>query len=274
MLASEPPGSDVTVDGQALGTTPLTARLAAGTHTVAFRFHDVTRSMQLTVPGGGRVEGRLDWSRKPTGGLHVTSTPTGAHVLVDGEDRGTTPLSIGDLVTGSHTIVVRSTEGAVQRSVTIEQGKIAEVDESIFAGWVKVFSPFEVTVAENGHVLTLDDRSELMLSAGRHELEFTNRRLGYDEIQPVDVQPGGQATLSLVPQPSKITVNASVPSEVWIDGSLAGQTPLVDHPITLGTREVIVKSGTGDQRRFMLTVTVQPLSLTVDFSKPASPGGP
>jgi len=168
--------------------------------------------------------------------------------------------------------VMAGSEGTVQRSVTISENHTTQIDESIFAGWVKVFSPFEVTAAEGGHPLQLDDTGQVMLPAGTHELLFENRRLGYQEVRQVDVQPGGQATISLEPPPSSLTVSASEPAEVWIDGSPAGQTPLVNQAVNLGTRNVVVKNAAGQQRQFVLTVTVKPLVLTVDFSKP--PAGP
>ncbi|MGE5246228.1 MAG: PEGA domain-containing protein [Betaproteobacteria bacterium] len=269
VIESLPAGSQVAVDGQPAGLTPLTTTLTAGTHTVEFRFRGAVRSVQVTVPGGGRVSELFDWTRKPTGGLSVTTTPAGARVLVDGEPRGVAPITIPDLVVGTHTVLLESSEGAVRRTVTITEGKTADVTESIVAGWMKVFSPFEVTIAEGNRALRLDDSGQVMLPAGQHDIRFENRQLGYREVRHVAIQPGQPTTLSLVPPQSKLTVQASVPSEVWIDGTAVGQTPLVDQPVDLGTREVVVKDTAGDQRTFTITVTTKPTTLNVDFSSPS-----
>ena len=86
----------------------------------------------------------------------------------------------------------------------------------------------------------------------------------------MDVQPGGATSLSVVPPRSALTVIATAPAEVWLDRVRVGQTPLVQLPVDLGTREVVVKSAAGDERRFTVTVTVQPATFNIDFSKPMS----
>lgn len=60
---------------------------------------------------------------KTVGQLHITSSPTGAHVVIDGADSGVTPLDVA-LAPGAHVVTV-SADGHVDdaRSVTIVQGK-------------------------------------------------------------------------------------------------------------------------------------------------------
>ncbi len=270
VLESLPSGSEVTVDGRAVGTTPLTTTLAAGVHTVLFHLRDTERSVQVTVPDGGRVSQLFDWTRKPTGALQVTTTPAGARVLVDGEPRGVTPTMIADLIVGSHNVVLESGEGTLRRSVVVKEGETAQLTEAIVPGWVKVFTPFDLTIFDGDRPLRPDDSGQVMLPAGTYHLRFENRRLGYRDVRQVVVQPGQQTTLSIVPPRSPLTVNASVASEVWVDGTLVGQTPLVNQPVDLGSRDVVVKSEAGDERRFTITVTARPTTLTVDFSSPGA----
>ncbi len=66
------------------------------------------------------VAASLDEARPKTGTLAVVSTPSGATVLVDGEQAGTTPLEL-ELLVGSHDIVVR----APGREETSEQAGIS-----------------------------------------------------------------------------------------------------------------------------------------------------
>ena len=44
--------------------------------------------------------------------------------------------------------------------------------------------------------------------------------------------------------------------------------PLADQPVSLGTHNVVVKTATGETRRFGTTVTAEPVRIEVDFSKP------
>jgi hypothetical protein len=46
---------------------------------------------------------------KGSGRLQVESSPTGAHVLIDGRDRGVTPLTVDGLAIGTHKVVIRGT---------------------------------------------------------------------------------------------------------------------------------------------------------------------
>ena len=268
VLESVPAGSQVIIDGHLAGTTPVTTELPAGPHTVEFRNGKSSRTMEVVVVARDRVVERMDWTAKPTGSLQVDSDPTGARVVVDGELRGTTPLKLDGLAVGTHGVTLESPNGTVRRSVTIAAGETAQVTELIFTGSLKVFSPFEVQMSERNQPIQLDDRGQVMLPPGSHELRFQNRDLGYDEIRRVEIKPAATAALSLVPPPTTISVTATERAEVWVDGKRVGETPLTDVSVSLGTREIIVKTAAGGQRRFVVTATVKPVQLDVDFSKP------
>ncbi len=206
--------------------------------------------------------------RKPTGVMFVTSDPVGARVLVDGRPRGVTPITVTDLTPGEHALVLDSPSGSVRRSVTIVANETAQVAESIFAGWVSVLSPFDVAIAEGTRAIQLDDRHQAMLRPGTHELHVENRALGYEEVREVFVKPGEITALSIAPQRSTISVTATAPASVWVDGSRVGETPITELPLDLGTHDVVVRHADSDERRFAVTATMKPILLNADFSKP------
>ena len=203
-----------------------------------------------------------------TGQLTAKSEPAGARVLVDGRERGVTPLTIEDVPFGSHTVVIKSDKGSVQRTVKIAADRDAVVSESIFAGWLTVFAPFEVQITEGTSAVRLDESGKVLLSAGPHDLRFENRDVGYRESRRVEILPGETTSLSLVASPSTLTVTASAPAVVLIDGQQVGETPLTNHPISLGTRDIVVRGADGTERRFTRRVTAAPVQIDVDFSKP------
>jgi hypothetical protein len=203
-----------------------------------------------------------------TGQLIAQSEPAGATVLVDGKARGVTPLTLDDMSFGSHTVVIQSDKGSVRRTVKIAADRDAVVSESIFAGWLSVFAPFDVRISEGGRAIQLDESGKVLLPPGPHDLRFENGDLGYRETRHVEVQPGQTTSLSLVTSPSTLTVTASAPAVVVIDGQPVGETPLTNHPIALGTRDIVVKGADGSERRFTRRVTVAPVRIDVDFSKP------
>jgi len=205
--------------------------------------------------------------RRPTGGLRVSSTPT-AQVFVDGKARGETPVTMSDLSVGRHTVELKSSAGNVERTVTIAADKTVDMEESIFSGWVAVYSPFDLTVTEGGRALLMDDRHQIMLSPGRHVLRLVNRTLAYDAVRQVDLAPGEVTTLTVTPPPSTITVTATEAAEVWVDGVRIGETPVNAVSVPLGTHDVVVKRAAGGERKSTVTVTVKPFTLYVDFSRP------
>ena len=199
------------------------------------------------------------------GGLRVATTPPGADVLVDGKSRGVTPLSLTDLSPGRHEVEMKGDAGTVRRTITIAANETASIDEAIFSGWITVYSPFDVTLVENGKVLRADERNQIMLPAGNHELRLTNRALGYDAVKQVEVKPGASTVLQVMPEPSPLTVTATEPAEVWIDGARIGDTPVNAAPVSLGSHEVVVRRAAGGERRFTITIGAKPYTLNVEF---------
>jgi hypothetical protein len=202
---------------------------------------------------------------KTTGVLKVTSTPEGARVVVDGRDRGVTPLSIDDISLGAHIVSIEAKNGSVERSVMITADSVAQLDEQIFDGWVAVFSPVELVISEGGRVLRPDDHSEIMLPAGTHRLRFTNSKLAYDETKSIVIKPGERNAYTVTPPRSTVSVTSSEPAEVFLDGTKIGDTPLNAVPATIGTHDLVVKRASGSQKRMAITVTVKPFAVNVDF---------
>jgi len=226
-----------------------------------------TRESSLPAATSTKPAPAASSARKATGVLRVNSTPSGAQVLVDGKARGVTPLALDDVPTGAHAVEIVSSEGTIRRSVTIDADRPTDLTESIFSGWVAVHAPFDLSVTEGSRALRADDRGQILLPPGRHELRLVNRTLAYDQIHRVEVTPGEIARLDIPPPRSTLTVTASDPAEVFVDGARVGDTPLSDAPIDVGTREIVVKRASGGERRVTATVTMKPYTLNVDFSR-------
>jgi hypothetical protein len=151
--------------------------------------------------------------------------------------------------------------------VTIAADQTLRISESLYSGWLHVTSPIEIEVAEGGRSIRLDDQNQILLLPGSHDVRFENRALSYSEARKIEVKPGEVTRIVLAPT-SKLTVTATLPSEILVDGQRVGEAPLADHAINLGTRDIVVRSTSGDERRFTTTVTTSPVRLDVDFSSP------
>ena len=68
----------------------------------------------------------------PSGGLTITSDPTGAGVLVDGEMKGTTPLELKNVSTGNHTVgIVKDGFEPVSEDITIQGNETMTVGRTL-----------------------------------------------------------------------------------------------------------------------------------------------
>ncbi len=106
-----------------------------------------------------------------------------------------------------------------------------------------------------------------MLPPGRHTLTFSNRDLGYSAVQKVDIEAGEEVALTMDPR-GTINVNAVPWAEVFIDGERAGETPLANFDVRLGTREILFKHpGLGERRVTAIVTAAAPTVVTVDFTK-------
>lgn len=201
-----------------------------------------------------------------TGGLAIDTQPTGAKIVLDGADAGVSPLKLENLTPGRHTIVVTTDQATVRRTVRVEAGRILTLDIPVYSGWVVVFSPIPLDIASAGTTLGNTDTGRIILPPGRHVLTLTNREYGFSDTRTVEILPGEERPLNIEPK-GLVNVNAHPWAEVWIDGKKAGDTPIANLPVLLGTRTVVFKHPQYGERRITTTITSKPTALTVDLTK-------
>lgn len=112
LIRTTPPGAAVTINGQDHGRTPLAlGDMPFGTYRVEVGiegFQSVTRELEL-APDATVASAAIELPRAAApppepvvGGIAVTSRPSGARVLLDGQDVGVTPTVISDVAAGAH----------------------------------------------------------------------------------------------------------------------------------------------------------------------------
>ncbi len=201
------------------------------------------------------------------GSLSLVTQPPGARVLLDGTAAGETPLTIESVAAGRHTVTFVTAAGSVKKNVRIEAGKTTSLDVPVYSGWVAVFAPVLLDIAENGRSIGTSEGGRLMLAPGRHQLTFSNRELGYTSAQTVDIEPGEERAVNLQPT-GEVNLNAIPWAEVWIDGQKTGDTPVANLKVPLGTHEIVFKHPQFGERKVTATVRADaPTAATVDFTK-------
>lgn len=250
LVLTRPDGIQVMVDGKVVGETPYAGSVAPGKHTVQLTGRRATRKLDVDVPASAQGAAFVRWPTEiASGGVTITSVPEGAQVFVDGEDKGTAPVTVLDLTVGTHAVKVTGRRGSVETSVDIKADKTVELEVPIYSGWVSVFAPVPLDIAEGGRLLGSTETDRLMLGAGTHVLELSNVQLGYQETRTVQVVPGKVVPVSIELPSAPLFVDVEPGAEIWIDGERVGYTPAMDLRAVIGTRVVVLKrEGQPDER--------------------------
>jgi hypothetical protein len=202
-----------------------------------------------------------------TGTLAIDTQPSGAKITLDGIDVGVAPLKLDSVQPGKHVVVVTTETATIRRTVRVEAGRMISLDVPVYSGWVSVFSPIPLEVAEAGKTLGNTDTGKILLPPGRHELTLSNTEFGFSDTRTVEIQPGEERPLNVEPK-GVVNVNAHPWAEVWIDGKKAGDTPIANLAVLMGTRIFTFKHPQYGERRLTVTVTSTAAAVSVDFTKP------
>jgi hypothetical protein len=279
---TQPAGATVRVDGKPRGVTPLTLSLAPGTYTVDVRLGDRERSRTVTIVAGSSISqyfelvaaAPLPVAVAVPGTISIATNPAGARVSIDGRVRGFSPLTVTGLEAGDHRVAVQGENGRASRVVSVDAGGTASVMFTLPAeirpagGWLALVSPFEVRVFEGTEVIGTSATARIMLTAGRHEVRLVNSTLEFSEIVSVDISAGQLTMLRVDPPRSSLDVNAEPWAEVRIDDTDAGQTPIANLPVTLGTHHIVFRHPDFGERRQTIVVTAKgPHRISMDMTR-------
>lgn len=129
VVQSRPVAARVSVDGEERGVTPLTLKLPSGAHVLEVQSgKSEPRVIPLTIQAGVQTAQYIELQNVAlTGGLDVRSDLPGARVTIDGQNRGTTPVTVRDLAPGEHQVVLEAGGRKVTQAVRIDAGITAQL---------------------------------------------------------------------------------------------------------------------------------------------------
>jgi len=281
-LETTPSGLEVALSGKSLGKTPLTTTLAAGAYELQVGSQPNVRRVKVNVTAGSSIVQRIEFadalvtSAAATGGLRVQTEPSRLTVFVDGTQRGVSPLALDQLPTGEHEVSVRTSTGVVRRSVTIQPRETLSLIISstppptpgVAAGWITVTSSVPLQLREGGKLIGTSESDRVMLTAGDHDIEFSNGALGFTARRKISVTPGKTITTKIDLPNGTLNINAQPWAEVFVDGERVGETPIGNLTRPVGTHEVIFRHPDLGERRETVTIAVgKPARIGVDLRK-------
>ncbi len=276
-VESRPPGAEVVIDGRVRGATPLKLTLPPGPHQMELKAPGgEPRVIPVTIQTGSQVSQyiELGGATVQTGHLQVKTEPAGARVVIDGQPRGNSPITVEELATGDHDVLLESTLGTVRQRVTIQPGTTASLFVPLagsgapISGWVAVSAPVEVQIFEGGRLLGTSQSDRIMVSAGAHDIEVVNDTLAFRMTRTVQVPPGRVAAFKVDLPKGVIHLNAIPWAEVWIDGEKVGETPIGNLSVPIGPHEIVFRNPQFAEQHHAATVTLAaPTRLSVDLRK-------
>jgi hypothetical protein len=247
-VVSTPAGAFLSVDGVDSGVTPkVVSDLPVGRHTVKVSLSGYADYLQSVEVTAGTTTPMLNAQLTPTsssGSIYVTSSLNGAVVILDGVEKGTTPLTIGSVSPGSHQVKVTMTgfrDYSTMISVT------ANSVSSVSVNLVKL-GAIRVTTQKNGATVFVDGKKSGTtpvtisgLSDGWHLLKVTMEGYqNYQERVKVSAYEVVLKDISLVPLAVVKVTSTYNGATVYLDGKVSGTTPLTINGVTTGRHVVNV----------------------------------
>ena len=277
VVNTNPAGVEVFINGKKRGSTPLTLKLEAGDHRLELAHGEQTRTIPVKITSGGQVSQfvELPVAGPDVGQLNVRTDPPGAVVTVDGQRRGVSPLVVEGLSPGAHMVVLQNAQSSVTEQVTVEPGATAALVVPMSApqgipvsGWVSVTSPVEMQLFEDNRLVGSSRSDRIMMSVGDHSLQIVNETLGYRTTRVVQVTPGKVTPIRVDVPKGSVALNAAPWAEVWVNGDRAGETPIGNISLPIGTHDVLFRHPELGEQRHTVTVTMSgPARLSVDMRK-------
>ena len=133
VVTSRPEGAQVKIDGEVKGVTPITIPIEKGAHVLEVQSgKSEPRVIPLMIQGGKQTSQYVELTgTAAVGGLEIVTQPAGARIVIDGQNRGTAPMTIRDLSPGDHTVVLELRGRKVTQTVKIQAGSTSKLSVPI-----------------------------------------------------------------------------------------------------------------------------------------------
>jgi hypothetical protein len=201
VIASEPSGAQVSIDGRAYGTTPLTlANVTPGERRIVLRRGSVQVRQTVMVDAGRTVSIVAPMQQSPStaaGGWLSISSPVDVDVVESGNLVGTSRSPQIMLAEGTHTIsLVNDGIGYKDnQEVRITAGTVTHLAVKLPQTMMAINAVPWAEVSIDGKVVGVTPLGNVPITIGQHEVVFRHPELGEKRIMTI-VKAGVPARLS------------------------------------------------------------------------------
>lgn len=276
-VTSSPSGAIARLDGgQSIQTPGTFTAVPTGRHTVEIALYGYyPYSTTVTVGAGATSSVNAALSpQQSTGSLRITSSPSGAEVYVDDTYRGYTPVTVGSLSAGRHTVrLYLSGYQDLTRTAEVYAGSEAVLQATMTPVYQPTTGDILVSSVPDGAAIYLDGGYRGItlqgnafdisgVSPGTHTISLL--KSGYqDYATSVSVTAGSTATVSAALNPGSkppatgtITAQSS-PSgaEIYLDNVYKGFSPVSLSDISAGSHVVIFKMAGYSDAQYTVDIT-------------------
>jgi hypothetical protein len=123
-------------------------------------------------------------------------------------------------------------------------------------GGVRISAPIDLQVFQDG-ALVGSTAGPIALAEGAHSLYLVNESLAYRSRQTVTVRAGQLTPLRVALPQGRVNINATPWANVWIDGNAAGETPIANLTLPIGTHEIVFRHPQLGEQRATATVKAE-----------------
>ncbi len=208
------------------------------------------------------------------GALSISTEGNAVPVVVDGIDRGLSPVTVSDLEPGEHEVVLIVQNATVNRRVRVEAGATAMLAiatpsvSGATSGWVRVDTKEPLQIRESGKLVGTTEIERFMLPSGEHTLEFVNDDLGFADRRVIRVTAGNVSTVTVNLPEVPLAINAEPWADVWLDGVSLGATPIGAVSTTIGRHQLSFRHPQlGERQRSIVVTLKQPARIGVDLRR-------
>jgi hypothetical protein len=287
-VSTSPSGASLKIDGQDKGRTPITGiSLDSGTHHIVLERNGYSRAEQDISLGPGEKKSlvvTLEKKSVDSAEMNIITTPDQAVVFIDGNRKGTTPLTLKNITPGEHSLTI-SKAGYENRNerINIASGEKKSVEYALTQIPIPAKATLSVNTSPSGAQVTVDGIqvgktlvSIQDMAPGEHSLTIS--KAGYENRnERINIASGEKKSVeyALIPirveETATLYVNTAPPGAyLSVDGvRSSGTTPVFLPKLSIGrhviavvkpgyeSKEEIVSLSKGDKKgiRIILTAT-------------------